>query len=178
VAHGSKTDTGMPILANDPHLGFQAPALWYEAHIVSADPDNPIDVTGVTLPGLPGILLGHNDKIAWGFTNVGADVTDFFVEDLVDGNPDRYWYDGEQVDFEIIEEQIHTREGNVIDFEVKKSVHGPLIDSARIYYEQGDLEEPYLAMNWTGNSITHEILALGLLQREHSTHGYGTSSNT
>jgi len=164
VVHGNRTTTGMPILANDPHLGFQAPALWYEAHIVADDPVHPIDVTGVTLPGLPGVLLGHNDKIAWGFTNVGADVTDFFVEDLVDGNPDKYWYDGEQVDFEIIPEPILTREGTTIDFEVKRSIHGPLIDSARIYYGLGDLNEPYLAMNWTGNSITHEIMALGMLQ--------------
>ncbi|MGY5876686.1 MAG: penicillin acylase family protein [Candidatus Thorarchaeota archaeon] len=169
VVHGDRTETGMPILANDPHLGFQAPALWYEAHMVVP---GELDVTGVTLPGLPGVLLGHNDKIAWGFTNVGADVTDFFVEDLVDGNPDKYWYDGEQLDFEIIEENILTAEGTVIPFEVKVSVHGPLIDSAFTRYDMGDLDEPYLAMNWIGNSVTHEIMALGMLQKAQNINDY------
>ena len=158
----SKSATGMPILANDPHLGLQAPSLWYEAQIVVP---GQLDVTGVTLPGLPAVLLGHNDHIAWGFTNVGADVLDIFVEELNPSNASEYTYNGAYRSLAVYDENIHTKEGTDIPFQVKESVHGPLIDSAVGTYGLDSESQPNIAMNWTGYGITHEILSAGKLNR-------------
>ena len=69
---------GTPILANDPHLGFSLPCVWYQAHLRAPG----FDVAGVTLPGLPLVVIGRNRNIAWGLTNVMQDAADFFVEKL------------------------------------------------------------------------------------------------
>jgi penicillin amidase len=169
VADGSKTATGEPILCNDPHLGFQTPGLWYEAHIVVP---NELDVTGVTLPGLPGVILGHTAHMAWGFTNVGADVLDIFVEQLNPSNTGQYMYNGAYRDFEIVDETIHTKEGVDIPFEVKVSVHGPLIDSVTNTYDEDVETSPNLAMNWTGNAISHQIIAITLLNQANNLQEY------
>jgi len=162
VANGSKTSTGEPILCNDPHLGFQTPSIWYESHIVVP---GELDVTGVGFAGMPGIILGHNEHTAWGFTNVGADVLDVFVEQLNPANPDQYMYNGQYQDFEIVDETIHTKEGNDIPFEVKVSVHGPLIDSVTNTYNQDSETHPNLAMRWTGNDVIFNIVGIGLLNK-------------
>ena len=78
VIHGSRTASGRPILANDPHLPIEMPSVWWEVHIVS----DTLNVAGVTIPGIPFVVIGHNARIGWGLTNVGADVQDFFVEQL------------------------------------------------------------------------------------------------
>jgi penicillin amidase len=152
----------MPIVAGDPHLSFQAPSVWYEAHIVVP---GQLDVTGTTFPGLPGILIGHNDHLAYSFTNVGTDVNDIFVEELNPANPDQYRYNGEWRDFTIHQENIHTKEGVVIPFTVKESVHGPCIDSVRNTYGSDIVSDPNLAMNWTVSGATHEMVALAELMK-------------
>jgi penicillin amidase len=162
VANGSKTSTGEPILCNDPHLSFQTPSIWYEAHIVVS---GELDVTGVGFAGMPGIVLGHNEHVAWGFTNVGADVLDVFVEQLNPSNPDQYMYNGQYRDFEIVDESILTKEGDVVPFEVKISVHGPLIDSITNTYDQDAESDPNLAMRWTGNDVIFNIVGIGLLNK-------------
>ena len=78
VVSGTRTDTGKPLLANDPHLGTQMPALWYLAHLQGGA----LDAIGATMPGLPGVIIGHNARIAWGVTNVMTDNQDLFVERL------------------------------------------------------------------------------------------------
>ena len=78
VVHGSRTASGRPILANDPHLNVEMPSVWWEVHVVSRT----LDVAGVTIPGIPFVIIGHNQRIGWGLTNVGTDVQDFFVEKL------------------------------------------------------------------------------------------------
>ena len=78
VVSGTHTVTGKPLLSNDMHLGHQMPNLWYEAHLKSGA----LDVAGVTLPGMPYVLVGHNQSIAWGFTNVGPTVADVFIENF------------------------------------------------------------------------------------------------
>ncbi len=154
--NGSKSSTGMPIVAGDPHLSFSAPPVWYEAHLVVP---GVLDVTGTTFPGLPAVLIGHNDHLAYSFTNVGADVNDIFVEQLNPTNPDQYMYNGEYRNFTIHDETIHTMEGTDIPFTVKESVHGPCIDSVWNTYGLGSETNPNLAMNWTGSAVTHEIIA-------------------
>ena len=76
VVHGSRTASGRPILANDPHLQIEMPGVWWEVHVVS----DTLNVTGVTIPGIPFIIIGHNERLGWGLTNVGTDVQDFFIE--------------------------------------------------------------------------------------------------
>jgi hypothetical protein len=76
VVSGERTASGRPILANDPHLMVEFPATWYEMHLVAAG----LDVAGVTLPGVPFVVIGHNARIAWGFTNSNADVQDLYLE--------------------------------------------------------------------------------------------------
>src|SRR5262249_41400478 len=81
VVSGAHTVSGKPLLANDMHLGHQMPNLWYEAHLHCGD----FDVVGVTLPGIPYVIVGHNQRIAWGFTNVGPTVEDVYIETFNDG---------------------------------------------------------------------------------------------
>ena len=76
VVSGAHTVSGKPLLSNDMHLGHQMPNLWYEAHLRSGS----LDVAGVTLPGMPYVIVGHNQRIAWGFTNIGPTVEDVYVE--------------------------------------------------------------------------------------------------
>ena len=76
VVSGAHTVSGKPLLSNDMHLGHQMPNLWYEAHLRCGN----FDVAGVTLPGLPYVIVGHNQRIAWGFTNVGPTVEDVYIE--------------------------------------------------------------------------------------------------
>jgi len=160
AVNGSRSSTGMPILAGDPHLTLQAPSVWYEAHIVVPGVDG-LDVTGTTFPGLPAVLIGHNDHLAYSFTNVGADVLDIFVEQLNPSNSSEYMYNGTYHAFVVHDESIYTREGNIIPFFVKESVHGPLIDSAEESYDSDEESEANLAMTWTGSGVTHELIAAG-----------------
>jgi len=150
---GSKSATGSPIVCMDAHMPLTAPNLVYEAHICVPGEFN---VRGITLPGMPSVEAGFNDYIAWGFTNGGVDVLDIFVESLNPANSSEYLYNGEYRAFEVIREDISTLEGEVIPFEVKFSVHGPLIDGI---VQDDDGSPANLAMNWTGNSESHLIMA-------------------
>ena len=163
---GNRTATGGPILCNDAHMPIVAPNLVYEAHI---SVPGGINVIGVTLPGMPSVETGFNDHIAWGFTNGGVDVLDIFAEQLNSENTSEYFYNGEYVPFKEIQETIHTREGVDIPFVVKESVHGPLIDGVVGANGGGP---PYLAMNWTGNSVSHLIIAATKLNKAQDIEDY------
>src|SRR5262249_29142695 len=81
VVSGARTRSGKPLLANDPHLRLEAPAVWYLAHLALQLPGgSTANAAGASLPGVPLIVLGRGDNIAWGFTNTGADVEDIFIE--------------------------------------------------------------------------------------------------
>ena len=152
---GSRTETGFPMLSNDAHMPLTAPNLVYEAHICVPE----MNVYGITLPGMPSIESGFNDHIAWGFTNVGTDVLDIFVESLNPENSSEYLYNGEFRAFDVIDETIHTKEGVDIPFRVKMSVHGPLIDGIVLQNSSAIPAPPNIAMNWTGSSVSHLIIA-------------------
>jgi penicillin G amidase len=125
VVSGKKTTTGKPLLANDPHLMVQMPAIWMEMHLSSPD----MDVAGVTLPGLPGVAIGHNRRIAWGFTNTQADVCDMYVERLSEDGK-TYEYKGAQKPVKRIREKIFVLgEKKPRIHEVLETRHGPLITS-------------------------------------------------
>jgi penicillin amidase len=123
VVAGWRSASGKAMLANDPHLEFALPSIWYVAQLSAGE----MNVAGVTLPGLPGVVIGHNDKIAWGLTNFGADVQDLYLESVDPDNPRRYLVDGEWKDAEIRKEVIHIKGQRDHELEVTVTRHGPLI---------------------------------------------------
>ena len=126
---GSRTTTGLPLLANDPHLGIQMPSIWYQAHLECKPitEECPYNVAGFTFAGVPGIIIGHNDRIAWGFTNVGPDVMDLYIERVNPDNPNQYEVNGQWVDFETRKELINVAGGDPVEITVRVTRHGPVI---------------------------------------------------
>jgi penicillin amidase len=121
VVDGSQTKSGKPLLANDPHLGLAAPILWYMARIVTPEGS----LSGVTFPGVPYHILGHNDHVAWGATTTGGDVQDLFVEDVLPG--DKYQTPDGQAAFVTRDEVIKVRFGDEVHLKVRETRHGPVI---------------------------------------------------
>jgi penicillin G amidase len=129
VVSGKRTATGKPLLANDPHLSPTAPSIWHMVHLSAPG----LRVAGVTAPGLPGVVIGHNDRIAWGFTNVGPDVQDLYIEKFDPANPRRYQTASGWRDAEIRHEEIKVRKGimdsstDTITHDVTVTQHGPIV---------------------------------------------------
>ena len=121
---GHKSATGKPLLANDPHLPLQMPCIWYEVHLNGGG----LNVIGVSLPGVPGVIIGHNDRIAWGVTNTMTDGDDLFVERVNPANSRQYEYGAKWVDGDLVREEIRVRgRREPVVEEVLVTVHGPII---------------------------------------------------
>jgi penicillin amidase len=129
---GSRTASGMPLLANDPHLGIQMPSIWYQAHLECkpVTDECPYNVAGFTFAGVPGVVIGHNDRIAWGFTNVGPDVMDLYIERVNPDNPNQYEVNGEWVNFDTRTETIQVVGGDTVEVTVRSTRHGPVISDS------------------------------------------------
>jgi len=125
VVDGTMTVTGSPILCNDPHLGQAAPSIWYECHLVAGD----IDVVGASFPGTPGIVIGHNQRIAWGITNAVSDVEDLYIEKFHPENPHLYEYQGKWEEAQVVREEIKVKGKPPIIEEVRITRHGPVLTS-------------------------------------------------
>ncbi|MFB4279395.1 MULTISPECIES: penicillin acylase family protein [unclassified Nonomuraea] len=147
VISGEYTAGGKPLLANDPHLSAQMPSVWYQAglHCRKVTEECPYDVTGFTFSGVPGVIIGHTDKIAWGFTNLGPDVADLFLEQ-VEG--DTYLYRGERIPLETRQEQIKVAGGAPVTITVKSTRHGPLVNEV-IGSVRPSGEANAVALQWT-----------------------------
>lgn len=126
VVSGSHTASGRPLLANDPHLSPSMPGVWYQMglHCRHVGPSCPFDVSGFTLPGLPGVVIGHNDSIAWGFTNLGPDTQDLYLE-RVRGN--EYYYDGAWVPMQTRTETFDVAGGGTRTITVQVTRDGPIV---------------------------------------------------
>ena len=126
VVSGSLTATGKPLLENDPHLSPSLPSVWYQMglHCTVTGPQCPYDVSGYSFPGMPGVVIGHNANIAWGFTNEGADVSDLYVE-KIDGED--YLYDGKEYPLTEHQETIDVAGQQPVTITVRSTRHGPLI---------------------------------------------------
>ena len=152
VVGGQHTASGLPLLANDPHLGIQMPSIWYQVGLHAPG----WDVTGFSFAGIPGVIVGHNERIAWGVTNVGPDVQDLYIEKINPDNPNQYEYMGEWRDFNVIEEVIKVNGGEDVVLNVRETLHGPVISD--VLDEQPDV----LAMRWTAASDPSRILQSAL----------------
>ena len=154
VVDGTMTATGSPILCNDPHLGQAAPSIWYECHLVAGD----IDVVGASFPGSPGIVIGHNQHIAWGVTNAVSDVEDLYIEKFNPENSYQYEFQGQWHEARVVREAIKVRgqQEPVIE-EVRITRHGPILTSithplngSQANDANGSAPELPLALRWTG----------------------------
>ncbi|GAB3494888.1 penicillin acylase family protein [Nocardiopsis coralliicola] len=129
VVSGEHTESGLPLLANDPHLGAQMPSVWHQTglHCTEVSAECPFDATGFAFAGVPSIMIGHNADIAWGFTNLGPDVTDLYLERIEDGAA---IVDGEPEELETRPETIAVAGGEPVDITVRSTRHGPLLSDA------------------------------------------------
>ena len=146
VISGNKTVSGKPLLANDPHLGLSAPSTWYFAHLKAKD----LNVIGGTIPGMPGVILGHNQQVAWGFTNTAPDVQDLYIEAIDPKNPVNYKTPKGFEPFKVRRESILVKGQEPIKIIVRETRHGPVISDA---YPAAahviDSKRFVLAMRWT-----------------------------
>jgi len=126
VVSGDLTESGLPLLANDPHLGASLPSVWHQVGLRCAEltDECPFDVAGFSFSGVPGVVIGHNDRVAWGFTNLTTDVTDLYLEKI---EGDRYWRDGALVPLEERTETIRVAGGEDVELTIRSTVNGPIV---------------------------------------------------
>ncbi|MEY2373854.1 penicillin acylase family protein [Lysinibacillus capsici] len=153
VVSGDKTKSGTPILADDPHLGLSTPSIWYQMHLQSPQQN----VSGVIFAGIPGIILGHNDEIAWGVTNVGPDVQDLYIEIPNPDDPTQFRYDGKWEQAEVRDESIKVKDGETVDFEVVVTRHGPIMTDLAFKDTEPTAQ---FSMQWTALQPTAELRAV------------------
>jgi penicillin amidase len=157
VIHGSRTTSGAPLLANDMHLLLSAPAIWYENHLVAGD----LNVTGVTFPGLPGVVAGHNGHVAWGFTNGFPDVQDLYLERLrtSDDGELQYEYQNAWLPADVRHETIRVRGRAPVSLQVVSTRHGPIINELAPALSG----EVSIALRWTSlepETMVHALFSL------------------
>jgi penicillin amidase len=159
---GSRTVSGLPILVNDPHLGPSMPGIWTQVglHCRQRTDVCPFDVSGFSFSGVPGVVIGHNDRIAWGFTNLAPDVADLYLEDV---QGDEYRVGNRMLPLEVHEETILVAGGDPVTIRVRSTRHGPLLSDVNDWYaylgsvspdrgggaRDGSVAAPDLALRWT-----------------------------
>jgi penicillin G amidase len=153
---GNRTETGKPILSNDMHLSLSLPGIWMQMHQVIP---GKLNVTGVLIPGEPFIIAGHNEKIAWGMTNLMVDDVDLFAEKINPENPNQYFFNGEWKNLESKNEIINIKEKKQDTLNIKFTHRGPIISGMQ------NISDVSLSMRWSGNDSSDEIRSVYLLNR-------------
>lgn len=153
---GKRTETGKPILSNDMHLSFGAPGIWFQMHQVVT---GKLNVTGVVVPGQPFVIAGHNEKIAWGMTNLSVDDIDLFSEKINPENPDQYRFNDEWRNMVVRDEIIRIKGGDADTFQLKFTHRGPVVSGFR------NVTDATLTMRWSGYDASDEIRSVYLLDR-------------
>ncbi len=166
VLAGSRSATGHPLLANDPHLKLSSPALWYFARLEAPG----LKIAGATLPGLPGVVMGQNEHVAWGLTNTGPDVQDSYLERIKPGDPSQYQTPEGWARFETRQEIIKVKGKPDIVLTVRSTRHGPVISDATLSgMADGALgsQPAYaIALRWTGLDIDNDMVATMLAMNQ------------
>lgn len=170
---GKKTLSGYPILANDPHLNLTLPSIWYQIQLCAPG----INAYGVSLPGAPGITIGFNQQIAWGVTNVAADVLDFYQIRFKDNSHQQYWYNGQWRNTSSRLEKINVRGGRSETDTVYYTHHGPVV-----YFHKPEKPEMVAqmarsiptgdALRWIAHDRSDELMTFYYLNRARNYHDY------
>jgi penicillin G amidase len=159
VIAGERTTSGKPLLANDPHLGLGTPAIWFYAHLQSPDQN----VIGATLPGMPLVVLGHNARVAWGFTNTGPDVQDLYLEKINPANPSQYQTPEGWQAFETRQETIRVKGMADLPYTVRSTRHGPVLSDAQsAHADIIDTSKFVLALRWSALDVDNRTLVAGM----------------
>jgi len=153
---GTRTETGKPMLSNDMHLSFGSPGIWFQMHQVVP---GKVNVTGVIVPGQPFVVAGHNEKIAWGMTNLMVDDIDLFAEKINPENENQYFFNDEWKNMVVKDEIIRIKGGDTDTLQLKFTHRGPIVSGFR------DVKDVSLTMRWAGYDYSNEIKAVYLLNR-------------
>ncbi len=165
VLAGSRTTTGQPLLANDPHLKLSSPALWYFVRLQAPG----LKVAGATMPGLPLVVLGQNEHVAWGFTNTGPDVQDLYIEQLDPGAPGQVRTPQGWEPMETVQETVKVKGKPDRSFTARRTRHGPVISDAGTMPDVlGPRSRPshVLAMRWTALDEDNDVIGTSLAMQQ------------
>ena len=169
VVSGERSETGMPLLANDPHLSIQMPSIWYEVglHCQPVGADCPYEVVGFTFPASPGVVIGHNQQIAWGVTNVGPDTQDLYLLEINPDDDTQYRWNSEWRDLTIYTEIINVDgRSEPVEIQVRESHLGPIISDNRLDDDDnlvGFQNDTVTALRWTALDASHLVDSILLL---------------
>jgi len=155
VVNSNLSASGKPIIANDPHLAFRVPGLWYATVIKSPN----WNVAGVSLPGTPGIAIGKNENIAWTLTNIMSDDADFYYETL-DTSGTKYLLNEEWKDLIIIEDTIQVKDSDGVPITIRMTHRGPIISEIHPYtfvFNDEERKYPAISIQWLGNEFSDEM---------------------
>ncbi len=166
---GKRSETGKPILSNDMHLSFGSPGIWMQMHQVVP---GKVNVTGVVVPGQPFVVCGHNEKIAWGMTNLMVDDIDLFAEKINPENENQYFFNGEWKNMEVKKEIIMIKGGDKDTLELRFTHRGPAISGFR------DIKDILLTMRWAGYDYSDEIRTVYKLNRASDWNGFRSAIST
>jgi penicillin G amidase len=153
---GSKTETGKPVFSNDMHLGLNSPGIWIQMHQVIP---GKLNVTGVVVPGEPFVVAGHNEKIAWGMTNLMVDDIDLFAEKINPANHNQYYFNNEWKDMVVREEVIKIKGGKSDTLTLSFTHRGPVVSEFR------GINDASLSMRWSGYDMSDELKAVYKMNR-------------
>ncbi len=157
VVSGKLSKTGLPLLANDTHLGAEMPSTWYEVglHCLPVSTDCPYDVYGFSFAGTPGVVIGHNTQIGWGITNGFIDTSDVYLLTLNPDNPQQYKYDGGYADMQTLTETLKPWKADPQPITIRLSQFGPVFD--KLFGV--DLGQP-VAVRWAAADGNHTLTAV------------------
>lgn len=160
VVSPRKSATGKVILANDTHLQLQSPSKWYEVQLHAPG----YEVSGMSVPGVPGVIAGHNRHIAWGLTNAMADDADFYIERIDTAGGEKYLYNGEWRPVLRREETISVKGDTAVPVVIRSTHHGPIVTDIRTPLTK--TAYPYVAtMRWTGTEVSDQVEAFNKIDR-------------
>ncbi len=172
VVGGKRSATGMPLIANDPHMGINVPALWYEIgmHCKEKSARCGYDFRGFSLPGVPGILIGHNDRIAWSLTNASFDAEDVFIEKVNPADPNQYEVNGQWVDMEIRREEVKVRGQDPVVIFVRSTRNGVvasdfMVSNKPFTYDKNGPQPYVLSFAWTALEPVRSAQAVLMVNR-------------